>query len=56
MNTALIAAVTALALWIVLVFVVAWPSGWSHALLAVGVVLLVKAIVEADDRRRGTPG
>ena len=51
-NLALLAAIACLALWIVLAFVIAWPSGWAHVPLAVGVVLIVKAIVEADERRR----
>ncbi|HXV85088.1 MAG TPA: hypothetical protein VD793_00235 [Gemmatimonadales bacterium] len=48
----LLAAVGCLLLWIVLAFVVAWRSGWAHLPLAVGVILLVKAMVEADEVRR----
>lgn len=46
-----LAAATCLAVWIVLAFVVAVPSGWVHALLAVGVLVLVRAIVSADAER-----
>jgi uncharacterized membrane protein len=52
MSRALVAAIIALAGWVVLAFMVAWPSGWAHVPLAVGVVLLVKAIVEASEQRR----
>ena len=41
-----------LALWIVLAFVIPWRSGWAHLPLAVGVTFIVRAIVEADERRR----
>jgi hypothetical protein len=35
------------AVWIVLAFVVAIPSGWVHILLAIGVVLFSVAIIES---------
>jgi uncharacterized membrane protein len=44
-------AVVCLALWIVLAFVVAWPSGWAHVPLVAGVLLTVRAIVAADAER-----
>lgn len=37
--------------WVVIAFVVAWPSGWAHAPLAAGVVAIARGIVEADERR-----
>ena len=37
-------AVVCLVLWIVLAFVVAIPSGWVHAALALGSVLIARAI------------
>ncbi|HWP38888.1 MAG TPA: hypothetical protein VNL18_15185 [Gemmatimonadales bacterium] len=53
MNAALIGAVVSLVAWIILAFVIPWPSGWAHVPLAVGVVLLVKAIVGPDRPRQG---
>ena len=53
MNLALVGAIVAFAAWIVLAFVVAWPSGWAHAPLAIGIVLLAKAIVDAAERQEG---
>jgi hypothetical protein len=52
MHGALIGAAASLVAWIVLAFVIAWPSGWAHVPLAVGVVLLVKAIVGPDQPRQ----
>jgi|AP12_2_1047962.scaffolds.fasta_scaffold42858_2 uncharacterized membrane protein len=46
-----LAAVACLALWIVLAFVAAIPSGWVHVPLVVGVLLVVRAIVAADAER-----
>jgi hypothetical protein len=46
-------AVTCLALWIVLAFVVAWPSGWAHVPLVAAVLVAVRAIVAADAERAG---
>jgi uncharacterized membrane protein len=46
-------AVVCLAAWIVLAFVLALPSGWVHVPLAAGVLLIVRAIVAADDERSG---
>jgi TRAP-type C4-dicarboxylate transport system permease small subunit len=40
-------AVVLLAAWVVLAFVVAVPSGWVHAPLAIGTVLIAMAIVES---------
>jgi uncharacterized membrane protein len=46
-------AVVCLALWIVLAFVVAWPSGWAHVPLVAAVLVAVRAIVAADAERAG---
>jgi hypothetical protein len=51
-HLSLLAAIGCLALWGILAFVIPWPSGWAHLPLAVGVILVVRAIVEADERRR----
>jgi len=45
MNLSLLAAVVMLALWIVLGFVVAVPSGWVHLLYAGGIMLLARRVV-----------
>ena len=39
------AGILLLVLWVVLAFVLAIPSGWVHAPLALGCVLLARAIV-----------
>jgi len=44
-----IGAVVCLALWILLAFVWALPSGWVHAPLAVATVLIAVAIVQGDE-------
>jgi uncharacterized membrane protein len=46
-----LATVACLALWLVLAFVVAWPSGWAHVPLVAAVLLAVRAIVAADAER-----
>lgn len=46
MNFALGAAVLCVIGWIILAFVLAIPSGWVHLPLALGAVLLAKAIGE----------
>ena len=38
-----------IAAWIVLAFVIAWPSGWAHVPLAAGVIAIARGIVEADE-------
>jgi hypothetical protein len=43
----LLGAVALLALWVVLAFVAAIPSGWVHIPLALGSVLIVRAIVDS---------
>ncbi len=48
-----LAAVACLGLWVVLAFVFAVPSGWVHLPLAVGVLVIVRAIVAADAERAG---
>ena len=47
MNLPAIAASLCILVWIVLAFVIAIPSGWVHIPLILGVLLIVKAIVEA---------
>ena len=39
------AGILLLILWVVLAFVLAIPSGWVHVPLALGCILLVRAIV-----------
>jgi len=46
--------VALIAAWIVIAFVIAWPSGWAHLPLAVGVIAIARAIVEGEDREGGT--
>jgi len=48
-----LATILCLALWIVLAFVIAWPSGWAHVPLVAAVLLAVRAIVAADAERAG---
>ena len=50
MNHAAIAAVLCLLAWIVLAFVLALPSGWVHIPLMIGVLLIVKAIVDGKPK------
>ena len=45
MKQSFIVAAAMLALWIVLAFVAAIPSGWVHIPLGVGVVFLARGIV-----------
>jgi hypothetical protein len=42
-----------LALWIVLAFVLALPTGWVHLALVAAVLLAVRAIVAGDAERAG---
>ena len=44
-------AVLCYAVWVVLAFVRAVPSGWVHVALVAGVLLTVRAIVDADAGR-----
>jgi len=44
-------AILCFALWIVLAFVLALPTGWVHVPLVFGVLLVVRAIVAADAER-----
>jgi uncharacterized membrane protein len=46
-----LSAVVCLAAWILLAFVLALPSGWVHVPLVAGVLLVVRAIVFADEER-----
>jgi len=50
-RTLTLIAVLCLAVWIVLAFVVAIPSGWVHVPLVAAVLLVVRAIVAADEER-----
>ena len=50
MNLSLLGAVVMLALWIVLGFVVALPTGWVHLLYAGGVMLLARRVVAGAPR------
>jgi len=43
----LLIAVVLVAMWVMLAFVVAIPSGWAHAPLAAGTVLIAKAIIDS---------
>lgn len=51
MNRYFLLALLSLVLWIILAFGMAVPSGFVHIFLAVGVLLIVVGIVEADERR-----
>jgi hypothetical protein len=46
MNLPAVAAILCILIWIVLAFVIAIPSGWVHVPLILGVLLIVKAIVD----------
>lgn len=48
-KLSLLVAVPALLAWAVLTFVLAVPSGWVHALLAAGVLLLLRWLALRDD-------
>ena len=48
MILSILGAALSLILWVIVAFVVAWPTGWAHLPLAAGVVLIAKAIVEGD--------
>ena len=47
-RLSLLLAVPLLLVWAVLTFVVGTPSGWIHALLAAGVLLLVRWLALRD--------
>ena len=46
-NGELLAALVLLALWVVLAFVMAIPSGWVHAPLAAATIFVAKAIIDS---------
>jgi uncharacterized membrane protein len=46
MNLPAIAAILCLVVWITLAFWLALPTGWVHVPLILGVLLIVKAIVD----------
>jgi uncharacterized membrane protein len=48
-KLSLLVALPALLAWIVLTFIVGTPSGWVHALLAAGVLLLVRWMALKDE-------
>ena len=50
MNLPGIAAVLCLMVWITLAFWLALPTGWVHIPLIIGVLLIVKAIVDGKHR------
>lgn len=50
-RTLTLVAVLCLAAWIVLAFVLAVPNGWVHVPLVAGVLLVVRAVVAADEER-----
>ncbi|MBI2071697.1 MAG: hypothetical protein HYT81_01460 [Gemmatimonadetes bacterium] len=52
MNRYFLLALVSLALWAVLAFALAIPSGWVHGPLALGVVLIAVGIVRADEKAR----
>ena len=56
MNRYFLLALVSMAVWVVLAFGMAIPSGYVHVFLAVGVVLIPVGIVQADaGRRRSRP-
>ncbi len=50
MSLPLLGAILSLVVWILLAFVAAVPSGWVHVPLILGVLLVVKTIVEHEPR------
>jgi hypothetical protein len=48
-----LAAGVALTAWIVTAFMLALPTGWVHGLLVVGVLAIVRGIVEQDGVKGG---
>jgi uncharacterized membrane protein (DUF485 family) len=44
-NHSFIAAAIFLVAWIVLAFVIAYPTGWVHAFLALAVIFITRGIV-----------
>ncbi len=50
MNLFGILAALCLMVWITLAFLLALPTGWVHIPLIVGVLLIVKAIVDGKPR------
>ena len=51
-NRYFLLALVSMAVWVVLAFGMAIPSGFVHIFLAVGVVLIAVGIVQADAGRR----
>ena len=51
MNVPVLVGVASLIAWVVLVFVVQVAAGWIHVPLVIGVLALVKAIVEGGPSR-----
>jgi uncharacterized membrane protein len=50
MNLPGIAAIVCLVIWVTLAFVLAVHNGWVHIPLILGVLLIVKAIVDGGKR------
>ncbi len=51
MNLYYVVSFIAFAAWVIVAFVVAWPSGWAHLPLVLAVILLARAIVHEPDER-----
>jgi hypothetical protein len=51
-NRYFLLALLSLAVWVVLAFGMAIPSGFVHVFLALGVALIAVGIVQADEQRR----
>ena len=51
----ILGAVASVLAWILLAFVLAYPTGWVHVPLVIGVLLIVRAIVAADAERHAPP-
>jgi len=50
MNLPGIAAILSLMVWVTLAFWLVLPSGWVHIPLIIGVLLIVKAIVDGKQK------
>lgn len=51
-----LAAALAIALWVVLTFIMTLRTGWTHLALVAGVLLIVVSIVEGVDRKSSADG
>ncbi len=50
MNVYLFASIVCLVAWIIIAFVIAWPSGWAQIPLVFAIVLLARGIVGSTSR------